>query len=66
MAKVFTINSDKGEADEHKRMAAFTELDNLDTDVLERLTELSKNEKAVSFLKTDGKFFLLKQALKRF
>lgn len=66
MAKVFTINSDKGEADELKRLAAFTQLDELDTEVLERLTELSKDHVAVGFLKTSFQFALLKGALKKF
>lgn len=59
MAKLLTIQG-ANNPDELKRLAAFEELNELPTEVLSRLSELSKNQKALSFLKTSLQFGILK------
>lgn len=64
MAKIITIQGSNN-ADELKRLAAFEELNELPTEVLARLAELSQNQKALSFLKTSLQFGILKGLLNR-
>lgn len=49
MAKIFTVNGNN-DSDEYKRLGAFGELDDLDTETLLKLAKLSKNPKAVAYL----------------
>lgn len=64
MAKIFTVQG-ANNPDELKRLAALEQLNELPTEVLGRLAELSQNEKAVGFFKTNFQYAILKGFLNK-
>lgn len=64
MAKMLTIQG-ANNPDELKRLAALETLNELPTEVLGRLAELSQNEKAVGFFKTTFQYAILKGFLNK-
>jgi len=62
MATIITVTG-ANPTDEKKRHEAFSELNNLDTVVLERLAQLSKSKKAIGYFKTALMFAVVKKHL---